>query len=226
MLDLLSLLFANLPFIPVKTAAMSQSSSRTWKSATVTSREYRHRIQKARKHICPRSTFLTRSLDLDNQNQIMREAKHKFEELKHKVLLLELEIRREQEVELGRDLEVKPFGGKLFPDNRGAVLSHETIWCQNPHVVKIDTAPWPSTSEMRYEGDDRVATGVIHGRFLPLPRRPCNETVSWTQAQLVPHYAFDVMRRPYTSRMHFSPVMIWRRLCSQIRTGRPLLVRS
>lgn len=87
---------------------------------------------------------------------------------------------------------VKPvLEGKTFPDNRSTVLCHETIWA--PWSTATETHPealWPDRTEFQYEGDDRAKSAV--GRFLPLPRKPGNETVNWkAREQLQPYRPLD-----------------------------------
>ena len=86
---------------------------------------------------------------------------------------------------------LRPLDGKSFTDNRSAVLAHETIWAEWFIPTKErPAAPWPDRSELQYEGDDRAKSAV--GRFLPLPRKPGNETVSWkTREKLHPYQPLD-----------------------------------
>lgn len=84
-----------------------------------------------------------------------------------------------------------PFQGKQFWDNRGTVLSEQTIWTPN-YMPTNDhpQAPWPSLEEMKEEGDERNTSGF--GRFPALPRvPPGNETVGWKQRNVVNAYPFD-----------------------------------
>jgi hypothetical protein len=38
---------------------------------------------------------------------------------------------------------------------------------------------------MKYEGDDRIATDRLHGRFLPAPRVGSDNTVTWMQRPII-----------------------------------------
>jgi hypothetical protein len=81
-----------------------------------------------------------------------------------------------------------------WPDNRlplSAVLGLPTIFCNNCEKFKEEIAPWPSKQEAEYEGDGRIATDILHGRFLPLPRVQGNGTVQWQQRAYLEPYAFD-----------------------------------
>jgi hypothetical protein len=118
----------------------------------------------------------------------MNEAKKRFLERKNKANKNE-DYKQPQNGEYSPESipdeipKINPaFGGKKFgvqnpwsknPSNRGTVLAMETIWCPNPDVFWQPSAPWPSSAEMKWEGDSRVATE--HGRFLrwhPVPRVP------------------------------------------------------
>ena len=67
---------------------------------------------------------------------------------------------------------------RLLEDNRSTVLAMPSIWSPNfRESTERPDAPWPDRDELRYEGDDSAKTNVC--RFLPLPRRPGNETVTW-----------------------------------------------
>lgn len=64
------------------------------------------------------------------------------------------------------------------PGHRSTVLSQQTVWVPAPpSPSRLGPATWPSGSEAKYEGDDRVASG--YGRQLPLLRDhdPENSTV-------------------------------------------------
>ncbi|KAI9852087.1 MAG: hypothetical protein M1838_001884 [Thelocarpon superellum] len=90
-----------------------------------------------------------------------------------------------------------PMRGKRFADNRGAVLSMETIWCESSGPSGKVWAPWPSLQEMKWEGEDRAKTNVR--RFPPLPREPGNATVAWHQLRAVATLEFDQVRKVPTA---------------------------
>lgn len=106
-----------------------------------------------------------------------------------------------------RDLEIaeerrktrKAFDGKEFDTNHGPVLSLETIFCPAWHKGKENTAPWPSKSEMKYEGDDRISTDRLHGRFPGAPRVEGNETVNWQHRLVIAQFPFDELYYPIPS---------------------------
>ncbi|KAK6428743.1 hypothetical protein LTR95_015112 [Oleoguttula sp. CCFEE 5521] len=94
-----------------------------------------------------------------------------------------------------------PFSGILtkdsarsleaLPSTHSLVLGIRTLFTPAFTSTSQPLAPWPSRSELKYEGDDRVATDALHRRFLPLPRMPGNETVNWQHRNVVPQFAFE-----------------------------------
>jgi hypothetical protein len=60
----------------------------------------------------------------------------------------------------------------------------EQIHASGLEMITKEIASWPSKAEMKYEGDDRIATVEIHRRFLGAPRTEGNETVNWQQRSL------------------------------------------
>jgi len=96
------------------------------------------------------------------------------------------------------DGKSKIWGGDQLEDrginacNRGAVLGWQTIWCDRPDVAWRESADWPTTSEMKWEGIQRVATenGKFR-RFLALPRVPHAPEVPWHTVPLTEWYYLD-----------------------------------
>lgn len=87
---------------------------------------------------------------------------------------------------------------------RRAVSSFDPVWeCDlwgdNKPVWPSDAieeaivANWPCVQEWKYEGDDRIATDIKHLRFLPVPRKPGNPTVSWQQCSFNKQHDFDMV---------------------------------
>ena len=95
---------------------------------------------------------------------------------------------KEEQLKLGLPPIATPLKGKSLMDNRSTVLCQKTIWCSKWNL-KIDKAPWPTLTELKWEGDDRAKTNV--GRFLPLPREPGNATVAWHHLRTLPAFEFD-----------------------------------
>lgn len=76
--------------------------------------------------------------------------------------------------------------------NRGAVLGWQTIWCERPDVSWRESADWPTMSEMKWEGVQRVATenGKFR-RFPALPRVQHEPEVPWHTVPLTKWYFLD-----------------------------------
>ncbi|EUC35937.1 hypothetical protein COCCADRAFT_89515 [Bipolaris zeicola 26-R-13] len=88
--------------------------------------------------------------------------------------------------------------------NSGRALGEQTIWCKDWQNGKEEVAPWPSYSEMRWEGDDRAKTGV--GRFLPLPREPGPPGLTWSQLPVIEQYPMDQVCQIPTMEDVYLPV--------------------
>jgi hypothetical protein len=94
------------------------------------------------------------------------------------------------------------FSGKLdtdaekttttFNTNLSPVLCLPTVFTPNYKLGKDFIAPWPSRSEMKYEGDDRIATDKLHARFLGAPRVEGNETVNWQHRNVIEQYPLEI----------------------------------
>ncbi|KAJ9619322.1 hypothetical protein H2203_008651 [Taxawa tesnikishii (nom. ined.)] len=158
---------------------MSYSHSRTWRAPQYAERQKWQRVIEERNRLFPNSPFF--HPDLDYKTQLTTTKQEKEACLAERAALLE---------------------GSYLRTNHSNVLSQQTVWCpQFKHGWQVDQwnldvpkqfiAPWPSLQEYKYEGDDRVATGLHHGRFLPHPRYPGNETVNWGQIKFLPQYPFD-----------------------------------
>lgn len=96
------------------------------------------------------------------------------------------------------------FGNFDQHGNTGRVLGEQTIWCNDWMNGKDEVAPWPSTAEMKWEGDDRAKTGV--GRFLPLPREEGPPGLPWNQLPCVDQYPIDQVARIPTMEDVYLPV--------------------
>lgn len=90
------------------------------------------------------------------------------------------------------------FSGKFghdetstFNTNLSAVLCLPTVFTPNYKSGKEYIAPWPSRSEMKYEGDDRIATDKLHSRFLGAPRVEGNETVNWQHRNVIEQHPLE-----------------------------------
>jgi hypothetical protein len=85
----------------------------------------------------------------------------------------------------------KTHEGPDFTSNLSPVLSLPTVFTPHYKLGKPALAPWPSRSEMKYEGDDRIATDKLHGRFPGAPRVEGNETVNWQHRNVIEQYPLE-----------------------------------
>lgn len=85
----------------------------------------------------------------------------------------------------------KVVAGPTFDSNLSPVLSLPTVFTPQFKLGRPFVAPWPSKSEMKYEGDDRIATDKLHGRFLGAPRVEGNETVNWQHRNVIEQYPLE-----------------------------------
>lgn len=85
----------------------------------------------------------------------------------------------------------KTVAGPTFTSNLSPVLALPTVFTPQYKLGRPYLAPWPSKSEMKYEGDDRIATDKLHGRFLGAPRVEGNETVNWQHRNVIEQYPFE-----------------------------------
>jgi len=85
----------------------------------------------------------------------------------------------------------KTIEGPGFDSNLSPVLCVPTVFTPSYELGKLHVAQWPSRSEMKYEGDDRIFTDKLHGRFPGAPRVPGNETVNWQQTKVIVQYDLE-----------------------------------
>lgn len=60
-------------------------------------------------------------------------------------------------------------------------------------VSECVTADWPSAQEYKAEGDGRIPNDPKYNRFLPVPRKPGNETVNFQQLKFLDQHDFDMV---------------------------------
>ena len=163
------------------------SQSKTWKSAEARDREQFTRLSNLIGHFVPHSPFTPRTFAEWNSH---REG---MVESKKEDLIKDIKIRQDRKT---RDSQI-PFQSAFglpnvisYGENRAAVLSQHTVWSPwyTPTLVR-PAAPWPDKSEMSYEGNGRADTRC--GRYLPVPRRPGNETATWKARDLLPVFPLD-----------------------------------
>ena len=95
-----------------------------------------------------------------------------------------------------------PFDGKhiYWCAPYSSVLAQPTVFCPQWPALQAfapAAAAWPSQHEQQYEGDDRIRTDDLHGRFPGLPRVVAPPGVDWRQcARVVPLLLDDVRPAP------------------------------
>lgn len=92
-----------------------------------------------------------------------------------------------------------------FYNNFSTVLCLPTAFSRGYSINRLDPnwaeggtpkpePRFPGIAEKQYEGDGRIATDMLHRRFLGAPRVPGNDTVNWSQASIIPQYPLDDTR--------------------------------
>lgn len=153
-------------------APPAHSQSKTWKSKDTKDKDQYARLSALLHHFVPESPFVPRSYPVWVQHRASMNAME-MEKMKRNIAI------KQARNTVDAKIAIRPvLDGKTFDDNRSAVLAHETIWASwSVPTEKHPEALWPDRTEFQYEGDDRAKSEV--GRFLPLPRKPGNETVNW-----------------------------------------------
>lgn len=148
------------------------------------------RLHRGRLQVCRRSPFLHANFNLAQHKQAMQAAK---ERLTYRKLCYSMAVIERRQTEQGRTFPLPgpalhpAFGGREFSSNRSAVLLEPTVFVPTFYKRKDPghIADWPSRSEMKYEGDDRISTDILHSRFPPAPRIIVNGTVNWQQRTII-----------------------------------------
>ncbi|KAK4507503.1 hypothetical protein PRZ48_001238 [Zasmidium cellare] len=189
--------------IPATIDDSMHSQSRKWINPKVQQEEKLRRYNTARRKLCKDSFAWPLNYDFDVHEALytadVRDHLQKAQDRR----IEEMETRKRLKLPPIRPTAVKPaMAGKQFGNNRSTVLSQKTVFTPQFEVNREDwdedygfyvkeVAEWQSKEEAKYEGDERVFTEVIHGRFLGLPRVAGNETVNWQQRSVVRQYQFD-----------------------------------
>ncbi|KAF2763814.1 hypothetical protein EJ03DRAFT_332430 [Teratosphaeria nubilosa] len=152
-------------------------------------------LRESRKKTCPRSPFW--SLDFDKQQHDRDFKQQMRDEARAK------QVYNADWLDGGRHgtwtieaISREPFDGQHSNSHVSfsAVLCIPTIFCENWEEAKeysnTDIAPWPYKTERDYEGDGRIATDRLHGRFPGLPRVE-GAMSTWQTNAVIPQYAFD-----------------------------------
>lgn len=179
---------------------MSYGNSRKWIAPGVREKQKHDKLNFARGKICANSPFWHRDFDLENHkrefnallqarfNQSTHPASPETPSHSHGLS----GTSTAGPVTPSRSaFSGKKLNGSEFTTNHSPVLAFPTVFTPQFKLGKPFVAPWPSKSEMKYEGDDRIATDKLHGRFLGHPRVEGNETVNWQHRNVIPQYHFD-----------------------------------
>lgn len=156
---------------------MAHSHSRTWTSQNTSEKHRFKRINNLLYHFVPNSPFVPHT----HSEWVRHQASMKDMEVQK--MHQDIERKRVERRSANVTKATTPFicvedQRHRFEDNRSTVLAMPSVWAPYFKATpERPDAPWPNLDELRYEGDDRAKTNV--GRFLPLPRRPGNETVTW-----------------------------------------------
>lgn len=185
---------------------MSYSNSKTWVNPQRRDQQIRKALNDARNKLCPRSDIWFKDFDqgdLDVHKIEWKKLREKFV-AQHRLLNIPA-------VPLSREaFSNKTINGSDFIEHYSTVICEKTVFTPyfksameflepwpvvdgyflmpRPKIAKA-IAPWPRRDEMKYEGDERVVTELIHARCLALPRVSGNETVNWQhRAMILPSY--------------------------------------
>jgi hypothetical protein len=169
------------------------SSSRTWVNPRVKENAERQKMNFARRKICPRSPFWHSDFDYAAHKKEWEAGRSRRVEQR---MARELEIAEDRQKLQNVRFPIPPhirtaFDGKNLNGHYSPVTSRETIFCPQWEKGKENVSPWPSKSEMKYEGDDRISTDPLHARFLGAPRVEGNETVNWQHRAIIAQYPLD-----------------------------------
>jgi hypothetical protein len=94
------------------------------------------------------------------------------------------------------------------PANRSAVLAQQSIWVvgDRHRVPWREEADWPSLQEMKWEGNQRIATeDGKFGRFMAVPREPA-PGVQWNTVPFTKFYDLDKVWRIPDMEDIFAPI--------------------
>ncbi|KAL9108780.1 MAG: hypothetical protein Q9227_006437 [Pyrenula ochraceoflavens] len=195
---------------------MSHSQSKTWSSSSHLEKQRFNRLCGLLRHFVPESPFVPRTV------QEWMQHRAAMQEIHQQAIRLKIEFREKMRDKskllamnsvfvVRTDEDEKPPLRLRFSaskqhdqfrccDDRSSVLAIPSIWL--PYIrpaLDHPIAPWPDKEELRYEGDDRSKSGV--GRYLPLPRKPGNETVTWKARE----QAFPISDLDWTGPIKFDP---------------------
>lgn len=175
------------------------SSSHTWVNPKYRENEKTRMLKAARRKFCPKSTIWTEDFDLAKHKQEWAAGQARYLKAQKKARNPKHAASENWRNPSPLSLTRPPFDKKSFSTNHSWVLCMETIFSPSWEKGKLNIAPWPSKSEMKYEGDDRISTDKLHRRFLGLPRLEGNDTVNWQHRAPIAQFWFDDFYYPLPS---------------------------
>ncbi|KAK5174954.1 uncharacterized protein LTR77_000090 [Saxophila tyrrhenica] len=169
--------------------------SRQWVNPNIKANQEKQALNRSRRRICKNSPFWSFNFDLAQHHRDWAAGKDR--EARHKATAALLQLESSIAAQDGDPFPIppppirRPLDGKSFTTAHSNVLSLPTVFCPQFKLGKQEEAPWPTKSEMKYEGDDRISTDRLHGRFPGAPRVPGNETVNWQHKAIIIQWPFD-----------------------------------
>lgn len=210
----------------MSSTALSYGNSKKWIAPKVQEKQKNDRLNQARNKICRNSPFWPLNFDVETHKRefnILLQARLQvtvpsspqtppsiFSELTTSSTIASSTIATIASSATGSGSStitspsptVRPaFSGKThegpdFSSHLSPVLGLPTVFTPNFELGKSKIAPWPSRSEMKYEGDDRIATDKLHARFPGAPREERNETVNWQHRPMIVQYPLENYHKP------------------------------
>ena len=208
------------------------TQTKTWTAPNHTARQLQERLNAARQRFCKKSIAWTHNLNRGQHRQDFKQDwyNHQAKQMDREFRREQAEraVREAYGIPVTRaPKEPSLLIDKLldaveeqnhtfaygFDNNLSLVLSLPTAFSLGYHRSRFDPnwelgmrpkpePKYPGLAEMKYEGDERIATDMLHRRFLGAPRVPGNDTVNWTQAAIVPQYPLDDTRLYYHDAVH------------------------
>ncbi|EME49014.1 hypothetical protein DOTSEDRAFT_76458 [Dothistroma septosporum NZE10] len=213
----------------------SFSQSKKWVSPNLVGSKQQERANAARQRLCRNSIAWTLNLNREQHRQDFERDWHERKGKQERRELQKQRSRRAVREMYGVSVSIAPQPSSLLVDKLAAVLMrrHEELmpaFCNNLSLVlcrptvfshghsikrfdpdyELGSVPkpeaeFPGLAEMKYEGDERIATDLLHRRFMGAPRVHGNDTFNWAQAAIIPQYPLDDTRLNYQYAVHRLP---------------------
>lgn len=212
--------------MPVQAQSPSYSQSKKWVSPNLLGSKQQERANAARNRLCKNSIAWTPNLNREQHRQEFDQdwyhRKEKQEQREMQKQKVQRAVRETYDIAVtttpkptSRLIKNMKKGATLqdmdlvpaFYNNLSLVLCRPTAFSYGCSINRIDPnwelsslkpePKYPSLAEMKYEGDERISTDMLHRRFLGIPRVVGNDTVNWMQATIIPQYPLDDTRINY-----------------------------